>query len=371
MSLAHRKNINDIHLGVNDSFKRIGLTLRDARRLQTQSIKDVSEQLRISVDYLSKLETGAFHDLPAPAYVNGFLRSYAQYLGLVPDLLVGRYAALTNVKGAKLHHKMPMTTRPPQRSAPAIASALVVVAAVAYGSWFWVKGGAQNAKSTITATNEIQQPSKRSKIVTLGASMDDYAKVPSDSVGEQIVDFENVIEVDVGALNSEGGSLSNKTKSRVPSEILKATNVPVIAEPQEIDATLTSAKKSIESSEPDRSDQFEETQILAAPFLNSTELQNSSTAVANLRDPTQEITIRAVASSWVEIVQDNGEEVLAKLMQAGDVYVVESNTRLYLSTGNAGGLTVVIGADEPIVMGGIGEIVRDLPLTTDKLRKIF
>ena len=31
----------------------------------------------------------------------------------------------------------------------------------------------------------------------------------------------------------------------------------------------------------------------------------------------------------LRIVRDNGEEVMAKLMQAGDSYVVEGNTRLF------------------------------------------
>jgi cytoskeleton protein RodZ len=94
-----------------------------------------------------------------------------------------------------------------------------------------------------------------------------------------------------------------------------------------------------------------------------------NSATANLRDPAQEITIRAVAASWVEIVRDNGEEVMAKLMQVGDSYVVEGNTRLYLSTGNAGGLEIVIGSDDPRPIGETGQIVRDLPLVTDKLRQ--
>ena len=116
-------------------------------------------------------------------------------------------------------------------------------------------------------------------------------------------------------------------------------------------------------------DELVKTQILTARNSASLDLLNSNRAIANLRDPAKEITIRAVAASWVEIVRDNGEEVLAKLMQAGDSYVVEGNTRLFLSTGNAGGLTVVIGTDDPLSMGDIGEIVRDLPLVTEKLRK--
>jgi cytoskeletal protein RodZ len=94
-----------------------------------------------------------------------------------------------------------------------------------------------------------------------------------------------------------------------------------------------------------------------------------NSATANSRVPAQEITIRAVAASWVEIVRDNGEEVMATLMQVGDSYVVEGNTRLYLSTGNAGGLEIVIGSDDPRPIGKIGQIVRDLPLVTDKLRQ--
>jgi cytoskeleton protein RodZ len=94
-----------------------------------------------------------------------------------------------------------------------------------------------------------------------------------------------------------------------------------------------------------------------------------NSATANLRVPAQEITIRAVAASWVEIVRDNGEEVMATLMQVGDSYVVEGNTRLYLSTGNAGGLEIVIGNDDPRPIGETGQIVRDLLLVTDKLRQ--
>ena len=345
-----KKSINIPFLGIDDSFKRIGLTLRDARRLQSQSIKEVSGQLRISVDYLSKLETGAFYDLPAPAYVNGFLRSYAQYLGLVPDTLIARYAALSNETDAKTCHKMPMTTRPPQRSAPAVASMLLVLAAIAYGSWFWVKGSAENSTDLLTATNEPDKPLKRNELLILDASFDDkpsLKQAPPPALAEILPDK---TELEIAGLK-----VTNMASAKSETSILSNDKV---------GASLKTPTKGI-------SDQFAETQILYGQYGDDTELQNSSTAVANLRDPTQEIIIRAVASSWVEIVRDNGEEVLAKLMQVGDMYVVESNTNLYLSTGNAGGLTVVIGTDDPIKIGGVGEIVRDLPLVKDKLRKIL
>ena len=377
-----RKNgIEKTLLGADDSFKQIGLTLKCARRLHGHSIKEVSEQLRISVDYLSKLEAGAFQDLPAPAYVNGFLRSYGKHLDLVPDSLVARYAALATANDTKPCHRMPMTTRPPQRSAPAVASMLVVFAAVAYGGWFWINGDTEGSLSTMIGSNDIEQPLKRNAIVILDASIDDYSNAPSDDLGGEIKDPETVIDLGTATLDLDGKPFLNGGQPPVTTKILQTKSVLAMAKSQEMSTSAVNSNTSIlsqnmlgDSPKPlnsARSGQFEETQILSAPFSDITDIQNSSTAVANLRDPTQEITIRAVASSWVEIVRDNGEGVLAKLMQAGDVYVVEGNTRLYLSTGNAGGLTVLIGGDDPVTMGGIGEIVRDLPLVTDKLRNLL
>ncbi len=377
--MAPKKNIKNIPLGMEDSFKRIGLTLRGARRQQSQSIKEVSEQLRISVDYLSKLESGAFQDLPAPAYVNGFLRSYAQHLGLVPDALVARYAALSIAKDTKPQHKMPMTTRPPQHSAAAIASMLVVFAAVAYGGWFFVKGNTEDSTSLVIAKMEIEKSFKGNESLILEASIGDNKNAPSGDLEGEIKNSENMIDVNAKARNVDEKSPLKHAVTPVVEGILHAENKLEIDDSQVLRRASAKADTSIILDEGlddslgaanlKSSDQFAEMQILATPYLGSAELQNSSTAVANLRDPSQEITIRAVASSWVEIVRDNGEEVLAKLMQAGDVYVVESNTHLYLSTGNAGGLTIAIGAGDPIIIGDVGEIVRDLPLAMDKLRK--
>ena len=64
-------------------------------------------------------------------------------------------------------------------------------------------------------------------------------------------------------------------------------------------------------------------------------------AFARQRVPDMEVTLRATGASWVEIIRNDGEEVMAKLMRAGETYMVDSRDRLYLSTGNAGGLELV------------------------------
>ena len=131
-----KQKIENMPLDESKGFKQIGLTLKEGRRSKGRSIKEISEQLRISVDYLTKLEAGAFGELPAPAYVTGFIRSYGRVDE--PDLLVARYLADSG-GDSKPNYKTPMSTRPPQRSAPAVASMLVLSAGLAYGGWFWLK----------------------------------------------------------------------------------------------------------------------------------------------------------------------------------------------------------------------------------------
>ncbi|WP_305041185.1 helix-turn-helix domain-containing protein [Geoalkalibacter sp.] len=54
---------------------------REARGL---SLEDVAQTLRIRRPFLEALESESWDDLPGEAYFKGFLRSYAEYLGLDP-----------------------------------------------------------------------------------------------------------------------------------------------------------------------------------------------------------------------------------------------------------------------------------------------
>ena len=386
------QEIENNPLVTGDGFKRIGSTLKDARLSQGYSIKDISEQLRISVDFLTKLEAGAFDELPAPAYVVGFLRSYGRCVGLAPDLLVARYMAVTQGEGSKPSYKTPMSTRPPQRSAPAVASMLVLFALMAYGGWFWLKANDLPVLDVIdndTKTAELLLSPDRQGALINAASLDAPAKI--DRVLDTLADTAEVSannpskERTIKPFGSAFNTIVNQETDRSETEL--ASNQKLALEPAEIGSSVfeTRLTGQVESDaisgeeqilSPSKAvtsnrlltDELVKTQILAARDSASLDLLNSNRAIANLRDPAKEITIRAVAASWVEIVRDNGEEVLAKLMQAGDSYVVEGNTRLFLSTGNAGGLTVVIGTDDPLSIGDIGEIVRDLEKLAKNVR---
>jgi transcriptional regulator with XRE-family HTH domain len=72
----------------------VGELLRAARQKRHVSLEQVADATRIKVGYLEAIENGDYRLLPGPAYTSGFLRNYAQFLGLHPDDVVQDYRAL-------------------------------------------------------------------------------------------------------------------------------------------------------------------------------------------------------------------------------------------------------------------------------------
>jgi helix-turn-helix protein len=69
----------------------IGSSLRDARTRQGLDFPELEERTKIRPKYLRALEEEHFDILPAPTYVKGFLRSYAEALGLDGQPFVDEY----------------------------------------------------------------------------------------------------------------------------------------------------------------------------------------------------------------------------------------------------------------------------------------
>jgi len=74
-----RKKVHTFTLG--EKLKK----LRDDKRV---SLRDVSKQTGIKKEYLEFLESGKYAKLPADVYAKGFLRSYADYLGVPSKALI-------------------------------------------------------------------------------------------------------------------------------------------------------------------------------------------------------------------------------------------------------------------------------------------
>jgi cytoskeleton protein RodZ len=69
----------------------IGNSLREARLRQGLDFPEIEQATKIRPKYLRALEDEQFDILPGQTYVKGFLRSYAEYLGLDGQLYVDEY----------------------------------------------------------------------------------------------------------------------------------------------------------------------------------------------------------------------------------------------------------------------------------------
>src|SRR3954447_18271020 len=116
----------------------IGSLLRETRIRAKIDITTVEEATKIRAKYLRALENEEWVMLPGPTYVKTFLRTYAQFLGLDPRLLVDEYSARfeepehLEVAAFTPRRRIPETARrvgPPRRR---IGAALVALAFIVF-----------------------------------------------------------------------------------------------------------------------------------------------------------------------------------------------------------------------------------------------
>jgi cytoskeleton protein RodZ len=69
----------------------IGSTLREARVRRKLTLQQVEEDTKIRVKYVQAMENEDFDLIPSPTYVKGFLRTYSEYLGLDPRMILDEY----------------------------------------------------------------------------------------------------------------------------------------------------------------------------------------------------------------------------------------------------------------------------------------
>jgi cytoskeleton protein RodZ len=75
----------------SDRPLEIGSILKETRQRLGIELATVEEQTKIRIKYLRALEDERWDVLPGPAYTRGFIRAYAETLGLDPELLVDEY----------------------------------------------------------------------------------------------------------------------------------------------------------------------------------------------------------------------------------------------------------------------------------------
>lgn len=124
----------------NPIATRTGNDLRAARERLGWSLPDVAATLRIRLPFLESIEQGRIADLPGNAYAVGFVRTYAQALGLDPDEMARRFRAEAAEVNQKTRLAFPAPV--PERGVPAGALVLLglTVCIAAYIGWYRISG---------------------------------------------------------------------------------------------------------------------------------------------------------------------------------------------------------------------------------------
>jgi hypothetical protein len=151
----------------------IGSSLREARMRQSLDFNEMEFRTKVRAKYLRALEEERFDQLPAHTYIKGFLRTYADALGMDGQLYVDEYNS-RYVAGEDDH---PLRTRrvPQQRRrrgrresrlVVVAVTAIIIVTALVIAAWKF--GGPTDPK--VQGVNTLREPVARVHDLTVRAT---------------------------------------------------------------------------------------------------------------------------------------------------------------------------------------------------------
>lgn len=158
-----------------------GEELKRERELRQISLREISEATKINLRYLDALERNDFRHLPGGVFNKGFVRAYAQYIGVDPEAMVNAYLLEErDQRENRVEGRSPEVFRSPsgavrgrpgheigghgraERRGPRIAAwvggaaGLVIVLAAAAG-WWWITSHGPARVSTRPADEPTAQ----------------------------------------------------------------------------------------------------------------------------------------------------------------------------------------------------------------------
>lgn len=397
----------------------VAATLKDARERHDRSLRDVAAVLNIRYVYLQAIEDGEFNKLPGNTYAIGFLRSYAEYLGLDGEDLVTRFKAEVAELGRQTQLVFP--TPVPEGKVPGAALILVSVLffGLAYGAWSFFsnqdgqvadlvpsvperlqdllvedQAGASVAPTEPVSDEEAgtaapDSPGLSAAEPEAGGEPDPVASeegAPAEvtSSGAELGDspalattpFETApIESDAVPADSSGAepaTTGGAPASPAPAQPVETSaspvssgDIPVAAAAPETGVTGQSeTSPSSEMSPATIATAPEPRDIPAAPATDETAASSGppEAQVYGRGNVDTRIILRATQDSWVQVRDRNEDLLFTRVLRAGDSYQVPNQTGLTLLTGNAGGLEVEVDGAALGPLGPVGTVRRNVAL---------
>jgi cytoskeleton protein RodZ len=382
----------------------VGELLRMTRERQGQELQSVANQLRIRLAYLQAIEDARFRDLPGSTYAVGFVRSYADYLGLDGGDVVRRFRE----EAARVHGR-PKLVFPAVSAEGKIPGAAVLLlsavgAAIVYGAWYYLSssedrdlqliaevpdrlvalppgetspgepvimpvpagGDATGGAAGASPAPPLSATAEHGSAATAQASEALDVSPPSD---------EGPVTPDADASVPVSPPVADSTDGAAPSATAGAEAPPAPEQPQAALATVPSAGSSAptaseptESAPPAGDAAASPPSIPAAPPA-PTEAPAAPQQEAALPPGEKGIVLEARLDSWIQILDGKGQTVVDRILRAGERYVVPAGTGLVLTTGNAGGLDMFVDGQRTPPLGDVGAVKRKISLDSGQLRQ--
>ena len=285
--------------------------------LKNLSIKDVSNSLRLSVKQIEALENDDFAALPEPMIIRGFMRNYARLLSVDVEPLLNAYKAHSPEKtpqsfAVQVGAKMNISTKVKRPwKIYALASALVIIGLSAWLIYVNLIG------KTNQFGLDIGGLVTQSK-VDLAPSVPEQLPEIALPAAERAAAAEQATELNVGEVGN-GDAEATKAIALPSNQSTSAVVNPAVQNTTPASAALPQphAKPSV-----------------ATPIANP--LTPSSTI------PILKFSFSAKESTWLNLVDANGEVVYSKILVAGtqDGLQIQAPLPLNVIVGNINGTTL-------------------------------
>jgi cytoskeleton protein RodZ len=342
----------------------VGAELREAREALGISIADMADTLRIRAAHIEALEEGHFSELPGRPYTLGFARSIARHLGLDADRIATRLREEVTGVARPVELVFPESTEDKRLSRAGWIAISLVLVAVAYGAWLTLGPAGEEKAPEFAATT--QAPTASPDVIPpepgAAAPSDNIIEnqAPEAAAGAALAPGSGSMPTDMApatAAAPQPAQAPDGATPALPTIPPRAASQPSPGTPDA--APPSSAATSAPANTPAAAQQ-NETATAPQPSATATSPQ---TAV-----PPSRILLRARQDSWIQIQGANGATVMARTLRAGESYAVPEQAGLRLTTGNAGGLDVLVDGQVVPSLGQVGSVRRNIMLDPARLK---
>ncbi len=305
----------------------VGDILRRAREHYGQSLPDIEQALHIRLCQIEAIETGEFDKLPGKVYAIGFVRTYAEYLGLDGHRMVQLFKVQYAGKTVDPELHFPAAASETKLPSKWLLLFCLILAVLIFSGWWAMNDRDRSIVSDLPSVSEAFRVEK-----PVYNSMDSSLKDPVGEAVESAVD-ETVKDSPV-VTSFESAQFA-------------------IAAPQE---NSLAALPVVEGQED----------------MGRTEKEVTSSAIPVPRPPQRKgITLNVLRNSWVEIKDQSGKLLLSRVLEAGDRYYVPNRPDLTISLGNAAGVQLEVDGVTLKPLGRAGDVLKNLPLDSKYLKEKF